>query len=86
MKTTTTDVLVALGRWKCIIIFDLHQDLIQNHMDPPHCKWLGVATPLGGIRFLWHSGQGLLSQSEEFEVLLTKVLKPELEAGVLHNC
>ena len=44
-------------------------------------KWLGVATPFGGIRYLKRSGQGLLGQSEELEDLLTKVLKEELQAG-----
>jgi hypothetical protein len=81
VKTTTNDILVALGRWKCIIIFDLHQGFFQNHMDPQDCSWLGIATPFGGIRFLRRSGQGLLGQSEELEELLSKVLKPELQAG-----
>jgi len=81
VKTTTNDVLISLGRWKCIIIFDLQQGFFQNHMDPQDCKWLGVATPFGGIRFLRRSGQGLLGQSEELEELLTKILKPELQAG-----
>ncbi len=84
VKTTPNDILVALGRWKCIIIFDLHQGFFQNHMDPQDCPWLGIATPFGGIRFLRRSGQGLLGQSEELEELLTKVLKPELQAG--HCC
>jgi hypothetical protein len=81
VKTTTNDILVTLGRWKCIIIFDLHQGFFQNHMDPQDCSWLGIATPFGGIRFLRRSGQGLLGQSEELEELLSKVLKPELQAG-----
>jgi len=83
VKTTPNDILVSLGRWKCIIIFDLYQGFFQNHMHQQDCKWLGVATPFGGIRFLRRSGQGLLGQSEELEELLTKILKPELETG---NC
>ena len=50
-------------------------------MDPEDCKWLGIATPFRGIRFLRYSGQGLLGQSEEFEELLTKILKEELQQG-----
>ena len=50
-------------------------------MDPEDCKWLGIATPFRGIRFLLRSGQGLLGQSEEFEELLTKILKEELQQG-----
>ena len=84
VKTTPNDILVSLGRWKCIIVFDLHQGFFQNHMDPQDCPWLGVATPFGGIRFLQRSGQGLLGQSEELEELLSKVLKPELQSG--HCC
>jgi hypothetical protein len=84
VKTTPNDILVSLGRWKCIIVFDLHQGFFQNHMDPKDCAWLGIATPFGGIRFLRRSGQGLLGQSEELEELLTKVLKPELQSG--HCC
>jgi len=81
VKTTPNDILIALGRWKCIIIFDLYQGFFQNHMDNQDCKWLGIATPFGGIRFLRRSGQGLLGQSEEMEELLTKILKTELESG-----
>jgi hypothetical protein len=84
VKTTPNDIMIALGRWKCLIIFDLHQGFFQNHMDPESHKWLGVATPFGGIRFIRRSGQGLLGQSEELEELLTKILKEELEAG--HCC
>ena len=80
-KTTTNDILVALGRWKVIIVFDLHQGFFQNHMEPEDSKWLGVATPFGGIRFLRRSGQGLLGQSEELEELLTKIIKEELQQG-----
>ena len=84
IKTTPNDVLVALGRWKHIIIFDLYQGFFQNHMPPEDGKWLGVATPFGGIRFLRRSGQGLLGQSEELEELLAKILKEELQEG--HCC
>ena len=80
-KTTTNDILIALGRWKVIIVFDLHQGFFQNHMEPEDCKWLGIATPFGGIRFLRRSGQGLLGQSEELEELLTKIIKDELQQG-----
>ena len=81
VKTTPNDILVTIGRWKHIIIFDLHQGFFQNHMHQDDTKWLGVATPFGGIRFLKRSGQGLLGQSEELEELLTKILKDELHAG-----
>ena len=81
IKTTPNDVLVALERWKHIIIFDLYQGFFQNHMPPEDGKWLGVATPFGGIRFLRRSGQGLLGQSEELEELLAKILKEELQEG-----
>ena len=50
-------------------------------MEPEDCKWLGIATPFGGIRFLRRSGQGLLGQSEELEELLTKIIKDELQQG-----
>jgi len=81
VKTTPNDILIHLGRWKHIIIFDLHQGFFQNHMAPEDCKWLGIATPFGGIRFLRRSGQGLLGQSEELEELLAKILKTELHNG-----
>ena len=81
VKTTPNDILVSIGRWKYIIVFDLHQGFFQNHMHEDDTKWLGVATPFGGIRFLKRSGQGLLGQSEELEELLTKVLQPELQDG-----
>ena len=81
IKTTPNDILVALGRWKVIIVFDLHQGFFQNHMQPDDSKWLGIDTPFGGIRFMRRSGQGLLGQSEELEELLTKILKQELQSG-----
>jgi hypothetical protein len=81
VKTTPNDILIALGRWKHIIIFDLYQGFFQNHMAHEDSKWLGVATPFGGIRFLRRSGQGLLGQSEELEELLSKILQDELHEG-----
>jgi hypothetical protein len=32
VKTTPNDILVTLGRWKHIIVFDLYQGFFQNHM------------------------------------------------------
>jgi hypothetical protein len=84
VRSTTNDILVALGRWKHIITFDLHQGFFQNHMALEDGKWLGIATPFGGIRFMRRSGQGLLGQSEELEELLSKILQSELQAG--HCC
>jgi len=81
VKTTPNDILVALGRWKHIIIFDLYQGFFQNHMAQEDSKWLGIATPFGGVRFMRRSGQGLLGQSEELEELLSKILKQELQQG-----
>jgi len=51
VKTTPNDILIALGRWKYIIIFDLYQGFFQNHLDREDSKWLGIATPFGGVRF-----------------------------------
>jgi hypothetical protein len=60
-------------------VFDLYQGFFQNHMPTSDGKWLGIATPFGGVRFLRRSGQGLLGQSEELEELLSKILKDELQ-------
>ena len=46
VKTTTNNILISIGRWKHIIVFDLHQGFFQNHMDHQDSKWLGIATPL----------------------------------------
>jgi hypothetical protein len=62
-------------------VFDLYQGFFQNHMPTSDGKWLGIATPFGGVRFLRRSGQGLLGQSEELEELLSKILKDELQQG-----
>jgi hypothetical protein len=81
VKTSPNDILIALGRWKYIIVFDLYQGFFQNHMPTEDGKWLGIATPFGGIRFMRRSGQGLLGQSEELEELLSKILKEYLHEG-----
>ena len=77
----TDDILVTMGRWKHIIIFDLYNGYFQNHMSKQAIPWLGVQTPFGGLRVIARSGQGLLGMAEEFDELLSKVLKEELKAG-----
>ena len=76
----TDDILVTMGRWKHIIIFDLYNGYFQNHMSRQAIPWLGVQTPFGGLRVIARSGQGLLGMAEEFDELLSKVLKEELKA------
>ena len=78
----TEDILTMLGRWNHIIIFDLHSGYFQCHMSEDAIPWLGVQTPFGGLRVISRSGQGLLGQAEEFEELISKVLKQELQDGI----
>ena len=78
----TEDILIKLGRWKYIIIFDLLSGYFQNHMSPDSIPWLGVQTPFGGLRVISRSGQGLMGMGEEFDELLAKVLKEELKEGI----
>ena len=78
----TDDVLIMLGRWKFIIIFDLFSGYFQNHMSQDSIPWLGVQTPFGGLRVMARSGQGLMGMAEEFDELLAKVLKPELQDAI----
>ena len=78
----TDDILIMLGRWKHIIIFDLYNGYFQNHMSKDSIPWLGVQTPFGGLRVIARSGQGLLGMAEEFDELLSKVLKEELKEGI----
>ena len=80
--TTTDDIFNVLGRWKHIIIFDLFNGFFQNHMDPSAMPWLAIMSPFGGLRVMTRSGQGLLGQSEEFNLLLKKVLKEKLQEGI----
>ena len=76
------DVLIMMGRWKEIIIFDLYNGYFQNHMSEDAIPWLGVQTPFGGLRVISRSGQGLMGQAEEFDKLTAKVLKDELSVGI----
>ena len=76
------DVLIMMGRWKEIIIFDLYNGYFQNHMSEDAIPWLGVQTPFGGMRVISRSGQGLMGQAEEFDKLTAKVLKDELSVGI----
>ena len=80
--TKTNDVLIMMGRWKYIIIFDLFNGYFQNHMAKEAIPWLGVQTPYGGLRVIARSGQGLMGMAEEFDELLAKVLKQELQDGI----
>ena len=80
--TKTEDMIIKLGRWKYIIVFDLFSGYFQNHMDPKDIPWLGVQTPFGGLRVIGRSAQGLGGQGEEFDELLAKVLKQELQDGI----
>ena len=80
--TKTEDLLIKLGRWKYIIIFDLHNGYFQNHMAPEAIPWLGIQTPFGGLRVMSRSGQGLMGMAEEFDELIAKILKQELKDGI----
>ena len=79
--TTPDDVFNMMGRFKYIIVFDLYNGFYQNHMSADSIPWLGIMTPFGGLRVLRRSGQGLLGQSEEFNLLIKKIIKEELKAG-----
>ena len=80
--TKTDDVLISLGRWKQLIMFDLFNGYFQNHMRKDAIPWLGVQTPFGGLRVISRSGQGLAGMAEEFNELTSKVLKDELQEGI----
>ena len=70
--TTTDNIFKVLGRWKHIIIFDMYNGFFQNHMDPTAMHWLAIMSPFGGLRIVTGSSQGLLRQSEKFNILLKK--------------
>ena len=80
--TKTDDIIIALGRWKEIIIFDLYNGYFQIKMGEDSIPWLGIQTPFGGLRAICRSGQGILGQAEEFDEVLAKVLKEELREGI----
>ena len=65
--TTVNDIYSQLGKWKEIVILDLHNAFFQNHMAEEDQQWLGIMTPFSGLRVLARSGQGLLGQSEELD-------------------
>ena len=79
--TTTDDIFNIIGRWKHIIVVDMHNGFFQNHMHPDAMPWLAIMSPYGGLRVMTRSGQGLLGQSEELNLLIKKILKDELQAG-----
>ena len=78
----TDDIMIQLGRWKHIIIFDLYNGYFQVPMAKDAIPWLGVQTPFGGLRVISRSGQGLLGMAEEIDELTAKVLKEELKDGI----
>ena len=75
----TDDILIMLGRWKELIIFDLYNGYFQMKMEDDSSQWLGVQTPFGGLRVMARSGQGLLGQAEELNEILYKVLSEEMK-------
>ena len=79
--TTVDDVFNTLGKFKHIIMFDLYNGFFQNHMAQSSLPWLGIMTPFGGLRVITRSAQGLLGMSEEFTLLIRKIIKEELQAG-----
>ena len=50
-------------------------------MSEDSIPWLAIMTPFGGLRVIRRSGQGLLGQSEEFSLMIMKIIKEELQAG-----
>ena len=78
---TPEEVFITLGKFKFIIAFDLYNGFFQNHMAPEDFQWLGVMTPFGGLRVITRSGQGLLGMSEEFNLLVRRIIKEELKEG-----
>ena len=80
--TKPKEIFSLLGKWNYIIVMDLHSGFFQNHIDIEDAKWLGITTPFGGLRFMKRSGQGLISQSEELDELLSKVLSEEMAQGI----
>ena len=44
-------------------------------------EWLGVMSPFGGLRVITRSAQGLIGMSEEFNMLVRKVITEELKQG-----
>ena len=76
------DVLLTLGKWNHIIIFDLFNGYFQNHMSAEDIPWLGIQSPFGGLRVMARSGQGLAGMAEEFDELTAKVLKEEIKNGI----
>ena len=60
----------------------MYNGFFQNHMDPTAMPWLAIMSPFGGLRIMTGSSQGLLRQSEKFNILLKKVLKEELQEGI----
>ena len=79
--TTVDEVFNILGRFKHIIVFDMYNGFFQNHMSEESLAWLGVMTPFGGLRVITRSAQGLLGMSEQFTLLLRKIIQEELQAG-----
>ena len=78
---TPEEVFITMGRYKFIIAFDLYNGFFQNHMSPDSFQWLGIMTPFGGLRVITRSGQGLLGMSEEFSLLVRRIIQEELKAG-----
>ena len=68
LMTTTEDVYVKLGRWKPIIVKDLF-NTYQKHMHPDSYPYDKIITPFAGLRVLTRSGEGLLGQSKERQML-----------------
>ena len=79
--TTVDDIFNGLGKFKHIIMFDLYNGFFQNHMAEDSIPWLGVMTPFGGLRVITRSAQGLLGMSEQFSLLIRKIIKEELQQG-----
>ena len=76
------DILITLGKWNHLIIFDLYNGYFLNHMHKNDIPWLGIQSPFGSLRVMARSGQGLAGMAEEFDELTNKILKDEMKKGI----
>ena len=81
LMTTNDDIFNIIGRWKHIIVIYCYNGFFQNHITPIAIPWLAIMSPFRGLRVMIRSGQGLLGQSEEFNLLIKKILKEDLQEG-----
>ena len=81
-STSQVKITKFLSRWRYHIFADLHNSYFQIPIRQDLWGYMGVNTPLRGIKILTRAGQGLLNSDVHLDQLMYKVLGDEIASAI----